>query len=220
MNGAGRGGARRTGAVALALLCGTTVAALVLALSYHLGVAAMFVAILGGLPGLYLAWASYRDAQREADKAGLAEIADELAARLRSDWDREAEARGLNDPYPLPVTWTAASPPLAGDLDALRKLAASGAGWSAQGQQNWARGPGDLAGGGDRKLADVLAAVPTRRLVVLGEPGSGKTMLMVGLVLDLLHPDRRSSIDPVPVLASLAAWDPASQDLHSWLVRQ
>ena len=73
------------------------------------------------------------------------------------------------------------------------------------------RGPEDLAGGGDRKLADVLAAVPTGRLVVLGEPGAGKTMLMVGLVLDLLHPGRRSSGGPVPVLASLASWDPASQ---------
>jgi len=32
----------------------------------------------------------------------------------------------------------------------------------------------------------VLARVPTRRLVVLGEWGTGKTMLMVRLVLDLL----------------------------------
>jgi predicted NACHT family NTPase len=59
--------------------------------------------------------------------------------------------------------------------------------------------------------------VPTGRLVVLGEPGAGKTMLMVGLVLDLLHPDRRSSGGPVPALASLASWDPVSQDLHGWL---
>jgi hypothetical protein len=115
------------------------------------------------------------------------------------------------------VTWTAADPPLAGDLDALKRLAASGAGWPAQGQGNWARKPEDLASGDDRKLADVLAAVPTGRLVVLGEPGSGKTMLMVGLVLDLLHPSRRNDDGPVPVLATLASWDPASQDLHGWL---
>jgi hypothetical protein len=59
--------------------------------------------------------------------------------------------------------------------------------------------------------------VPTGRLVVLGEPGTGKTMLMVGLVLDLLNPGRRNNGGPVPVLASLASWDPASQDLHGWL---
>src|SRR5262249_9643400 len=154
-----------------------------------------------------------------ADRAtglSLSEIADGLAARLRSQWAREAEARGLNDPYPLPVAWTAADAPLAGDLDALKKLATSGAGWSASSRENWAKGPEDLAGGGDRKVADALAVVPTGRLVVLGEPGSGKTMLMVGLVLDLLHPARRSSGGPVPVLASLASWDPVSQDLHGW----
>jgi predicted NACHT family NTPase len=218
MKGAGWSRARRTGAAALGLLCATTVTALVLARSYHLGVAATLVAILGGLPGLYLGWVSYRDAQHDADEArSLEEIADGLAARLRSQWGAEAEARGLNDPYPLPVAWTAADPPLAGDLDVLKRLAASGAGWSAQGRETWARGPGDLAGGGDRKLADVLAMVPTGRLVVLGEPGAGKTMLMVGLVLDLLHPDRRSGGGPVPVLASLASWDPVSQDLHGWL---
>lgn len=42
-------------------------------------------------------------------------------------------------------------------------------------------------------------------------------MLMVGLVLDLLHPGRRSNGGLVPVLASLASWDPVSQDLHGWL---
>ena len=190
--------------------------ALALTLYYHLGVPGAVVTFLLGLPGLYLGWVALQDARRPQDRS-LAQIADELAARLRSQWADEAEARGLNDPYPLPVAWTAANVPLAGDLDALKKLATSGAGWLAQGRDNWAKGPEDLAGGGDRKLADVLAAVPTGRLVVLGGPGTGKTMLMVGLVLDLLHPGRRSSGGPVPVLATLASWDPVSQDMHGWL---
>jgi hypothetical protein len=64
----------------------------------------------------------------------------------------------------------------------------------------------------------VLARVPTGRLVVLGEPGSGKTILIMRLVLDLLA--RRSSGDPVPVLVSAASWDPTTQDLHGWLASQ
>jgi hypothetical protein len=219
MNSRGGRRAHRPGAAVLALLVVTAAAALALTLYYHLGTAGVVgvaITILLGLPALYLGWIPLGEARRQRDLS-LAEIADGLAARLRSQWAREAEARGLNDPYPLPVTWTAADPPLAGDLEALKRLAVSGAGWSAQGRKNWARVPGDLAGGGDRKLADVLAAVPTSRLVVLGEPGSGKTMLMVGLVLDLLNPDRRGSGGPVPVLASLASWNPASQNLHGWL---
>jgi hypothetical protein len=54
--------------------------------------------------------------------------------------------------------------------------------------------------------------------VVLGEPGSGKTMLMVRLVLDLLL--ARADGEPVPVLASLASWNPAEQGLHNWLASQ
>ena len=218
MKGADRRRARRPGAVVLALLFVTAAAALALTLYYHLGVPAVVgvaVTVLLGLPALYLGWWPLKEAPRPPDRS-LAQIADELAGQLRSDWDREAEARGLNDPYPLPIAWTAADAPLAGDLDKLKTLATRGAGWSAPTRENWAKGPEDLAGGGDRKLADVLAAVPTGRLVVLGEPGSGKTMLMVGLLLDLLHPGRHSG-KPIPVLATLASWDPASQDLHGWL---
>ena len=171
-----------------------------------------------GLPALWLGLAGYWVAQREADKSvapNLRKLADGLAGRLGSQWAGEAEARRLNDPYPLPVSWMVADASLAGDLDVLKKLATTGAGWSASTREKWAREPGDLAGGGDKKLADVLAAVPTGRLVILGEPGSGKTMLMVGLVLDLLAQRRRGG--PIPVLASLASWDPDSQDLHGWL---
>jgi NACHT domain len=219
MKGGGRRRMRRPGAIVLILLFGGAALALALTLRYHLGVAGVVgvvVALLLGLPGLYLGWVPLKQAQRRSDRS-LAQIADGLAGRLRSQWEREAEARRLNDPYPLPVAWTAAHTRLAGDLDALKTLAAGGFGWSAPAPEYWAKGPEDLAGGGARKLADVLAKVPTGRLVVLGEPGSGKTMLMVGLVLDLLDPNRRSSGGPVPVLASLASWDPVSQDLHGWL---
>jgi predicted NACHT family NTPase len=60
--------------------------------------------------------------------------------------------------------------------------------------------------------------VPTGRLVVLGEPGSGKTVLVLRLVLDLL--ERRRSGEPVPVLVSAASWDPAVSGLYGWLAGQ
>jgi hypothetical protein len=199
--------------VVLVLLSGTTALALALTLGYHLGVPGTLVTFVFGLPALYLGWVALQEARRPPDQS-LAQIADGLAGRLRSQWQDEAGARGLNEPYPLPVSWTAADAPLTGDLDTLKTLATSGFGWPEPAREDWAMRPRDLAGGG-RKLADVLAAVPTGRLIVLGKPGSGKTMLMVGLVLDLLA--RRRSGGPIPVLAPLASWDPLSQDLHSWL---
>jgi hypothetical protein len=82
---------------------------------------------------------------------------------------------------------------------------------------SWGKSPAALAGEGG-EIADVLARIPTRRLMILGEPGAGKTMLLVRLVLDLLT--RRQSGEPVPILVSLASWNPAGQHLRQWLVTQ
>src|SRR5215831_18201972 len=125
MKGADRRRPRRPGAGVLILVFVTAAVALALVLYYHLGVPAVVgvvVTVVLGLPSLYLGWVPLREAWRPPDRS-LAQVADELADRLRSQWTGEAEARGLNDPYPLPVSWTAAETPLAGDLDALKKLA-------------------------------------------------------------------------------------------------
>lgn len=154
------------------------------------------------------------DRRKDAGRAkALPETADQLADAIRIQWELEVRVRRLNDPYPLPVSWVAADAYLADDWESLVRLATTGAGWPPT-WETWASGPDGLAGtGGD--LADVLERVPTGRLVVLGEPGAGKTMLMVRLVLDLLA--RRVAGGPVPVLVSLASWDPRLQSLYGWL---
>jgi NACHT domain len=220
MRGARRSRAtRRTGVITVVLLFATTAAVLVLALVYHLGVPATLVAVLIGVPALWLAWIPYRDSQRRsAEVTTLGEVADQFAAALGAQWEKEAAVRRLNDPYPLPVSWVAADAALADDWELLERVARSGAGWpSLPSSGTWAAGPDELAGG-DRELVHALTQVPTGRLVVLGEPGAGKTMLMVRLVLDLLA--RRARGGPVPILVSLASWNPAQEDLRSWLSGQ
>ena len=102
----GRRRARRNRAVALGVVVrDCRPATLAPPRRYHLGVAATLVAILGGLPGLYLAWAAYRDSQAKGDALTLAEIANQLAAAVDAQWRAEAALRRLNDPYPLPVSW-------------------------------------------------------------------------------------------------------------------
>ena len=148
----------------------------------------------------------------------MVQVADQLAAAVGDQWSAEAAVRRLNDPYPLPVSWVAADASLTDAWDLLVKLAASGAGWPPSlSARTWATGPDDLAGEGG-ELAEVLARVPTGRLVVLGEPGAGKTMLLVRMVLDLLA--SRAEGGPVPILASVASWNPAAQDLRDWLGAQ
>ena len=218
---AARHPARRDGAILWALLALPWVGGLVLTRRHHhldAGGWTLVLTVSLGLPTLWVAWATFRDARRSGaaeSGPGLPRIADELAAAVGRQWDREAAVRRLNHPYPLPVSWAAAAAGLVAPWESLAELAASGAGWPppAHGRA-WAAGPEELAGEGV-ELADVLGKVPTGRLVVLGEPGSGKTMLMVRLVLDLLA--RRAAGGPVPVLVPVASWDPSGQDLRDWL---
>jgi hypothetical protein len=140
-------------------------------------------------------------------------IADDLADAVNSVWRSEAAGRRVFDPYPLPVRWTAADPGLVDSWDYLVTVASSGAGWPEP-TPEWAAGPGELDGS-SHQLTIVLARIPTGRMLVLGAPGSGKTTLMIQLVLDLLA--TRKSGERVPVLLSAASWNPLSQDLRSWL---
>jgi hypothetical protein len=152
-------------------------------------------------------------------KLSMAQVADQLAVAVSTQWQAEAALRHLNDPDPLPVSWVPADPSLTDPWDSLMKLAGSGARWPAPPSPGaWAAGPDDLAGaGGD--LVNALARVPTGRLVVLGEPGAGKTVLMVGWCWTCLTaeapggPSRSWPLwrpGTLPTRISRAGWAPSS----------
>jgi hypothetical protein len=183
------------------------------------GAVGIVVALSVGLPALWLAWVGYLEAMKSSvSELNLGQVADQLAVAVGAQWEAEAAIRRLNDPYPLPISWDPADTSLTDAWGSLLMLAESGAGWPPPAPEGiWAAGPEDLAGTGS-DLVNVLARVPTDRLVVLGEPGAGKTMLMVRLVLDLLA--RRKPSEPVPILFSIASWKPADQDLRGWVAAQ
>jgi hypothetical protein len=59
-----------------------------------------------------------------------------------------------------------------------------------------------------------------RRMVILGEPGSGKTAMAMLLTVGLLAPGAQASATaPVPVLLAASAWDPVGEKLDAWIVR-
>lgn len=215
---------RLDGAIAIVLFLLPWAGAFVLVRRHdHLdgGTVAILVSVSLGLPTLWLMWTTYRGPKRSDAPVGsltMAQIADQLSNAVGNQWKAEASIRRLNDPYPLPVSWIAADPSLTVSWDSVVGLATNGAGRPEPPPLGtWAARPEDLAGKGG-ELADVLARIPTGRLVVLGEPGAGKTMLMVRLLLDLLG--RRANGGPVPFLASVASWDPTAQDLRDWLAAQ
>ena len=58
--------------------------------------------------------------------------------------------------------------------------------------------------------------MPSGRLLILGGPGAGKSVLAVRLVRDLLS--ARQPGDQVPVLFTLSSWDPGRQRLPDWMI--
>lgn len=178
------------------------------------------VAALLGLPTLLLAaFGLQRGAAQQAEQ-GPGDLADRLAVAVRRQWEAEDEVWRTSDPFRLPVGWTAADPALVEEWSLIRSAGREAPGGPVNDPGRWADGPEGLSGEGSDIERVFLDRVPTRRLVLLGEPGAGKTMVMVRLLLALLDPAHRTDGGPVPFLFALASFDPTAQDLRTWMVRE
>lgn len=138
-------------------------------------------------------------AQEPLDKAGR-----DLAAAVTRQWTEETVMRSLGRPEPIQLRWSST------------RRAAALASSAMAGQTPGTDQPSvlDLQGG----LSDLVAKfrlLPKRQLVVLGEPGAGKTALVVLLTLSLLSDPEPG--EPIPVLLPLTSWDPRSDHLQTWL---
>ncbi|NER96435.1 MAG: NACHT domain-containing protein [Symploca sp. SIO1B1] len=57
-----------------------------------------------------------------------------------------------------------------------------------------------------------------RQLLILGEPGAGKTTMMLELAEDLLRRAIADKTEPIPVLLSLSSWKNPQQSIFDWLL--
>ncbi|MFE4537565.1 NACHT domain-containing protein [Streptomyces scopuliridis] len=122
-----------------------------------------------------------------------------LARALRSQWEAEERLRKVQHPSPLPVRWTTE--------DRLSDH------WSSVRGDAECDTPLDLSGD-FASVTDTYARVPSGRLLVVGGPGAGKSVLALRFALNHLH--RAEPGDRIPVILPPASWDPAGQDLESW----
>lgn len=132
--------------------------------------------------------------------------ADRLAEVVQDQWRRELSNQDLHRFGSLAVRWAVSN------RDGLRDHPENVFGPTAT-----AHDEADFNG----TVADVarrFLTLPRQRLVVLGEPGSGKSVLAGRLLLDLL--DERHSAQPVPVLLPVRTWDPNGEHLDDWIVRE
>ncbi|MFE4830150.1 hypothetical protein [Streptomyces sp. NPDC056672] len=172
-----------------------------------------------GVASLCISWLGYRADRREhADSLGLTAMTDELAPAVRTQWQAEAKVRRLDKAYALPVPWRPARADVVEPRDTLVRTSTRAPAARAALPPAWAGGPESLAGSDDEIVEVFTARVPGRRLLILGEPGAGKTMMPVRLLLGLLQ--SREAGSPVPVIFPLASWDPDRRELDAWLAER
>ncbi|MGH3828969.1 MAG: NACHT domain-containing protein [Pseudonocardiaceae bacterium] len=171
------------------------------------------IAVAGATAGA-VRWLWRRAGLTRAARLPLERAADELAEQLRQQWERAAAERGLTYPAPLPVRWQWSPQQVTGQ----RADAAGGP---------FAPLPGmaavtvkDLRSGTLPDLLGVYGGLGSGRLVVLGEPGAGKSAAGIRLLLDALA--HRASVTtrdrvPVPVLVTPQGWDPVAEPFAEWL---
>jgi DNA polymerase III delta prime subunit len=59
-----------------------------------------------------------------------------------------------------------------------------------------------------------------RTLLILGEPGSGKTITLLKLAEELIARTEKDSGQPIPVVFNLSSWAIKSQTIKEWLVQE
>ncbi|WP_431895043.1 NACHT domain-containing protein [Micromonospora haikouensis] len=167
-------------------------------------VASLWVAMVSLMVSTIAVWSQHRQASRSASVSvpSVADVAEQLGQAVQHQWEGEEERRRIHDPVALSLRWKAVD----AFFDHKKNIGRSPA--RAQGR------PIQL-NGRLSEIAQVYLSIPSRRLVVLGSDGSGKTVLAARLALDLLQV--RQPGERVPVIVSVAAWDPTSTDLAGWL---
>jgi hypothetical protein len=130
----------------------------------------------------------------------------DLAEAIQSQWHKEEEQRRVYNPFPLPVRFRAADMSLVDHWGNIRNA-----------PPGTDPGPLNLTG----RLGEILKvhqSIPSRRLVVLGAAGAGKTILTSRFLLDAMN--AREPGQPIPVIFGLASWDPGTTSLRDWMCGQ
>lgn len=158
---------------------------------------------IGTLVGLALSW----DARAREGRSAEHDLLEQLATEVAGERDVEAQRWGLNYPLPLAVRWSAADPAVMDRISAVvgEQVDPEDEAWVRQ----------LYLSGQMSEIGEVFVALSTRRLVVLGAAGSGKTVVATQLIRVLLK--GRQPGQPVPVLLPVASWNPLAEHPHAWI---
>lgn len=138
------------------------------------------------------------------------EAADRLAAALRSLWVEDERRWRVNDPYSMPVRCR------------IRQSSRGRQGGSFTSSNTGAYAepqvPAPLAAEfGD--IAEAFQTLPSRRMVIVGSAGAGKTVMATRLAIYLASSSARSPGGMLPVVLPAVNWN-ADERLDDWVARE
>lgn len=140
------------------------------------------------------------------DSTQISRAMTKLAGLVKEQWATEAKTRGLLQREPIDVQYETTERPVSAPAEAIiGRLSGS--------RPIRLRLHGEL-----RQSVAKFRKLPRQQLVVLGEPGSGKTVFSLFFTLGLI--DQRADHDRVPVLLPLTSWNPSIDRLHDWIARR
>lgn len=137
--------------------------------------------------------------------AGVRTLMTTLADEVRRAWAVQAVQRQAL-PVPLRVRWSSTGRPVAASRAVVLNDPTAG---------GWQQVPleGDAS-----EITAKFRDLPHRQLVVIGEPGAGKSVLAMLLTLGLIdHPQPN---EPVPVLLSIGSWNPTVENPKTFAIRR
>jgi hypothetical protein len=156
--------------------------------------------ILSGIATIITLFLTAFDHLRRQDVTPpVAEAVEDLRMRLLEQWEQELHRRVQSYPHErtIPLEWKKYRSTTRSPLDGRFE------------------GDPDVAA---RELAERFDHPKgKKRMVVLGEPGGGKTFIAIALTVGLLR--RWNDDRPVAVYLSLSSWDPIKTSLAKWIVR-
>jgi hypothetical protein len=151
--------------------------------------------------------------------------ADRLAEQTLESWSRQVVQRGIQSPAPVRVRWRWAADDVAlprQELAAAPSLPTDPSPLPSSADDP--PGAGQVLNSGlvTRLHDEVYARLHHGRLVLIGDPGAGKTAAMILLLLEALRyrqqmPETARTEVPVPVWLTLGSWDPSVQKLRDWV---
>lgn len=187
------------------MLFGVAVVALIVAVTFSgaLGDADSVASIVGaaaGVASLVLAGVQLVDSRRHLGSS--AESLGRLARVVHRQWADEAAIRHVLEPDPINLGWALTPRPVSAPLEVVLP-------GSADRPATVRGGPHDLAG--------FFETLPRAQLVVLGEPGSGKSALAMLLAVALTR-NQQCGPAGVPVIVPLGSWNPQAEHLDAYVI--